>query len=121
MDSREYDVGAVDDFRPGEVRRKSIGKRGIAIVRRDDNFYALRDLCPHQGAQLSTGTLSGTPRPCLPGEDIVLDRIGKILICPWHGWEFDVANGRSTDSPCSGRVRTYPVRVCEGRVMVNVG
>jgi 3-phenylpropionate/trans-cinnamate dioxygenase ferredoxin subunit len=121
MDSKEHDVGAVSEFEPGEIRKKMVGSRAIAIVRKGDSFLAVRDLCPHQGAPLSSGTVSGTPRRCVPGEEIVLDRVGEILICPWHGWEFDLISGGTLDNPRSGRVRTYPVRVKGNRVIVNIG
>ena len=38
-------------------------------------------------------------------------REGEILRCPWHGWEFDVTNGRSIFNPHAVRVRKYPVAV----------
>jgi 3-phenylpropionate/trans-cinnamate dioxygenase ferredoxin subunit len=38
-------------------------------------------------------------------------REGEILRCPWHGWEFDVTNGRSIYNPHKVRVRAYEVTV----------
>jgi len=121
MASTEYDVGDVTDFPAAQAQRRKAGSRHLAIVRRDESFFAVRDICPHQGARLSSGTVSGTPKNCLPGEEVVLDRVGEVLICPWHGWEYDLVTGKTLDNPSSGRVRTYPVRVEGGRVLVNVG
>ncbi len=120
MDSVEHDVGAVSDFEPGRPHRLQVAERPIVLVRKEEDFYALRDICPHQGAPLSAGIVSGTPKPCLPGEEIVLDRVGEILICPWHGWEFDLRKGQAIANPGRGRVKTYPVRVEGDRVMVDV-
>ena len=43
------------------------------------------------------------------------------LSCPWHGWEYDVRTGRSLCEPEKVRVRTYPARVEDGRVLVELG
>jgi 3-phenylpropionate/trans-cinnamate dioxygenase ferredoxin subunit len=40
-------------------------------------------------------------------------RDGEILRCPWHGWEFDLRNGRSVVDPTNTRVRSYDVVVGE--------
>ena len=50
------------------------------------------------------------PAPPKPGE-IIWERDGQILRCPWHGWEFDIASGRSVFNPHRLRVRTYDVTV----------
>jgi 3-phenylpropionate/trans-cinnamate dioxygenase ferredoxin subunit len=47
-----------------------------------------------------------------PGE-ITYTREGEILRCPWHGWEFDLATGRSVFDPNRTRVKSYPVEVEE--------
>ena len=56
------------------------------------------------------GTITGTARSTNPGE-IIWERDGQILRCPWHGWEFDIATGRSVFNPHRLRVRTYDVTV----------
>ena len=93
MASRRVDLGAIDDFADGQARRVEVGMRGLVVVRRGATFHVLRDICPHQGARLSDGRVTGTALECPPGADIVLGRDGEILSCPWHGWEFDLATG----------------------------
>ncbi len=90
--------------------------RGVALLRRGGQWWALRDVCPHQGARLSRGTMRGRVAPCLPGERITLNDEEPVLVCPWHGWEFDVVTGRSLADPCRQRVRSYDVKVEAGRV-----
>ena len=46
-------------------------------------------------------------------------REGEIIRCAWHGWEFEIATGRSLVDPRI-RARTYPVEVADGRVYVVV-
>jgi 3-phenylpropionate/trans-cinnamate dioxygenase ferredoxin subunit len=58
--------------------------------------------------------------PCLPGQEIDIEREGEILVCPWHGWEFDLATGCSLLDPERVRVRAYPARLEGGRVLVDM-
>lgn len=45
--------------------------------------------------------------------EIAFDPSRRILQCPWHGWEFDVASGRSVFNPHRTRVKAYDVSVGE--------
>jgi len=119
MASRAHDIGAAADFAPGLLRRVEVEGRALVVLRRGEEFVALRDLCPHQGAPLSAGELGGTPLPCRPGEPIQYGRMGEVLTCPWHGWEFDVGTGRALAHP-QARVRVYPVRREGGRLWVEL-
>ena len=120
MALKTIDIGAVDDFEAGRARRVEAGGRALSVVRGDERFYALRDICPHQGAPLSAGKVGGTAMPCRPGEEISYGRLGEIITCPWHGWQFDLATGRALIEPDRIRVRAYPVSVIAGRVVVHM-
>ena len=96
----------VDQIPTGESRAFSITtKRGskieIALFNLGGTFYAISNVCIHQGGPLSKGALEG-----------------DIVTCPWHGWKYSVKNGRS---PHEGgdSVSSYPVQVSQGRVYVN--
>ena len=52
----------------------------------------MRNHCPHKGAPVCKGILGGTWLPCGPGE-MVYGRDGEVLVCPWHGFEFDLLSG----------------------------
>lgn len=99
-----------DEISPGEVKNVSVGGRSIAVVRSGDEFYALRNSCAHQGAQLSEGRLTGTMLPSEVGE-YRYGRKGEILRCPWHNWEYDIKTG-CTVHDSDKRVATYSV-VCD--------
>ncbi|MCB1122363.1 MAG: Rieske (2Fe-2S) protein, partial [Verrucomicrobiae bacterium] len=92
----------------------------LLLVRKGDRFFAVRDVCPHAGARLSAGRLTGLA--CVERPDSVgsYERAGEIISCPWHGWEFDLTTGQSLVSPDRLRVATYPVKVVEGRVKVEI-
>ena len=88
----------------------TVGSRSIGVFNVSGRYYALRNACPHQGAPLCRGSVTGTTLPGPPGcYDYA--REGEIVRCPWHGWEFDITTGRSVFNPHKVRVRAYPVAV----------
>lgn len=103
-------ICAVSELPPGERKIVKVKGRSIGVFNIDGKFYALRNTCPHQGAPLCLGSLKGTTSPSKPGE-YIWSREGEILRCPWHGWEFDVKNGRSIHNPHRTLVRAYEVSI----------
>jgi 3-phenylpropionate/trans-cinnamate dioxygenase ferredoxin subunit len=103
-------VGTTDEIGPGQRKIVEIDGRSIGIFNVDGRYYALRNTCPHAGARLCEGTLSGLVTSDGPGE-YTYEREGEILRCPWHGWEFDVTTGRSWFDPARTRVRAYETTV----------
>lgn len=93
--------------------------RSIGVFNVGGELFAVRNACPHQGGPLCQGVLSGRAAPGRPGEYRYVRR-GEILRCPWHGWEFDIRTGRSEFDPTGTRVRTYPVRIEDGSVVVDL-
>lgn len=87
--------------------------RSIGVFNVGGEFFALRNVCPHQGGPLCQGVLSGFVVAGAPGEYRYLRR-GEILRCPWHGWEFDLRTGQSYVDPARTRVRIYPVELVPG-------
>jgi naphthalene 1,2-dioxygenase system ferredoxin subunit len=98
----EVRVAAEADLRDGEVRHLKVGKRDIALARVRGDYFAISNVCRHAFAPLSDGFLDGYE-----------------LMCPLHGWRYDVRDGM-TDHP-GAEVRTYPVAVRDGEVFVTVG
>ena len=91
----------VDEFPPGTVRTVRIGKREVALARVGDEFFALGNVCRHAFGPLGQGFIDG-------GE----------VVCPWHGWRFNVRDG-TTDHP-GADVAVYPVTIRDGWVFVTV-
>ena len=72
-------------------------------------IHAYRNACPHAGAPVCRGRVSGTSMPSKVHEYIYgLD--GCILRCPWHGWEFDLRSGRHIADP-KNRLKEVPVEM----------
>ena len=59
----ETRFGGIDSLPPGTRKRFEAAGRAIAVFNADGTFYALRDICPHQGAALSGGKTSSSVRP----------------------------------------------------------
>jgi nitrite reductase/ring-hydroxylating ferredoxin subunit len=103
-------VGRLSEFTPGTRRIVTVGGRSIGVFNIRGQFYALRNRCPHQGAPLCLGRVKGTTLSSKPYE-YVYGRDQEIIQCPWHGWEFEIATGRTYFNPHRMRVKTYDVTV----------
>jgi nitrite reductase/ring-hydroxylating ferredoxin subunit len=110
---KKYVVANVKEISPGQRKIMTIAGRSIGIFNIDGEFFALRNRCPHAGAPLCEGVLSGLVHSKSPG-DYTYTRKGEILRCPWHQWEFDVKTGQSWFDPVKTRVRSYDVKVEQG-------
>jgi nitrite reductase (NADH) small subunit len=115
----EHVVLARDRLRPGDVQRVAVEGRALALVcTSSGELFALRDVCPHQQAPLSEGILERM----VDGQDPTDIRVTnqEILRCPWHQYEFDLATGCSLGDPERLRVKSYPVFVRNGEVVIRM-
>ena len=114
------DVGATQEFEEGAPRIMTLDGREVGVVRWNSEFFALRNLCPHQTAPLCLGRLLP---PINSGGAVGTIEVGgdtPVIACPWHGWEFDIRTGESVWDPAY-RVRSYQTTVRDGRVLVEMG
>ncbi len=96
-------VARSTDIAPGEARVARVRYREFALYNVDGRIYATGNRCPHQGGSLADGFLEG-PR----------------IVCPLHGWAFDVRTGAAAYPAQPGRVKVYPVKVENGEVWVDL-
>ncbi len=109
-----------DAVAPGAMAVVRVLGRELAVARTpDDRWYAIRGTCPHQGAPLGRGMLTGTFVPSDVGE-FVYGRDAEVVRCPWHRYEFDVTTGRSLHDPEGCRVASYDVRVVGDDVLIEL-
>lgn len=94
-------IARVEDIPEGTGNHVKVGKRDIALFHTRGEFFALSNLCRHAFGPLSEGFLDG-----------------YTVVCPWHGWRYDLRDG-TTDHP-NADVRTYPVTVRNGEVLVTL-
>ena len=112
-----HDVAAEDEIVDGEPAIARIGGREIGVMRdpRTNGLIAIRNRCPHSGARLCLGSVEQRVEGDPGGRYRWADR--TVVVCPWHGWEFDAATGECPED-ADFRVAVYPVRVENGRVLV---
>jgi nitrite reductase (NADH) small subunit len=114
----DHVVCAASDIAPGERRIVDVAGRSIGVFNVGGRFYALHNGCPHKGGALCAGRITGTVLPTTE-RTFAYGRVGEILRCSRHGWEFEIATGRALADP-RVRARTYPVSVEAGHVVVTV-
>ena len=93
----------VDDFEDEDVEQLKVGPLAIAVYRAKGEFYATQDLCTHEHAYLSDG--------------IVID---CVVECPFHQGRFDVRSGKALGAPVAVSLKTYRVKIVDGRIYVAV-
>jgi nitrite reductase (NADH) small subunit len=89
----------------------------IAVFRVNDEFHAIANYCVHQGGPLCEGELCG--RTVVNKDDWgwEYDDTQKHVLCPWHGWVFDVTTGENVDTK-KYSVPTYEVEVQDNEIFV---
>jgi nitrite reductase/ring-hydroxylating ferredoxin subunit len=105
-------VARLDEFPADSRRIVSVGGREIGVFRVDERFYAVRNRCPHQGGPLCIGRVFPRILSEVPGR-FELNEGPPLLVCPWHGWQYDMATGQSY-APGDPHVRAYDVSVEHG-------
>ena len=110
-------VARASEIPPGARKLVRLDGRGIVVFNVKGEFFALSDQCPHKGASLSGGKMTGLVESDGPG-DYTYTRAGEIVRCPWHGWEFDVRTGRSYCDPRRMRLMQFNVTVEPGAKVV---
>jgi nitrite reductase (NADH) small subunit len=114
----EVRVGSVDELRRAGCRVVEVDGRAVGVISVGEEFFAVSDRCPHMGASMSAGSLSGTLVAADPHE-YVFGKEDRVLRCPWHGWEFDLETGRSLLEPHRNGLRTYRVTQRDGDVVLH--
>jgi nitrite reductase (NADH) small subunit len=113
-------VCGVEELPEGTHIIAEVGARlSIGVYNIQGRFVAVRNYCPHAGAPVCEGVLTGAIV-----SDGVYERhvahVGQILKCPWHAWEFKLPEGTTITEPAY-RLKTYPVTVEAGKVIVDLG
>jgi nitrite reductase/ring-hydroxylating ferredoxin subunit len=96
-------VATVQEVPPGQAKQSTINGRTLAVFNIGGKFHAIDDTCPHSGAPLSEGMVSGTE-----------------VTCPWHGARFDLSSGAHLCPPARSGVTAYKVQVVGDEVQVDV-
>lgn len=116
----EHDLGPVTDYPQGKPIAVDVDRKRVVLVRDGDKIFALRDICPHQGAALSAGRVISACRMRRANDRWVESGL-RALQCPWHGWSFGLDNGKALFTESGSRVRSYSAWVSGGRVRLKTG
>ncbi len=104
MAAEWVDACAADAIEKEDVIRFDHGDRTFAIVRTDDDRYFATDgYCTHEQAHLADGLV-----------------MGVIIECPKHNGRFDFRTGAAKGAPVCVDLKTYPVKVENGRVKLQL-
>ena len=113
--AKQVDVAAESDLVEGTMKAVSVEGQEVLLVRTQEGFHAVGNICPHMKGRLSEGTLEG-----------------NIVTCPRHGSQFNVRNGENVrwlkgSGLTSGIAKfvkpprplnSYKVEVKAGRILV---
>lgn len=96
-------AAARDAVPEGDVIAVKVAGKEIALYEVDGEIYATDNLCTHGAARMSDGFLEG-----------------REIECPLHQGRFDVCTGKAMCAPLTDDIKTYPVRIENLRVMLQL-
>ena len=102
--SKWTDVAAEADLFEGAGIPVSPGGRDIALFAVEGEVFATDNLCTHGNAKLCDGFVEG-----------------HEIECPFHQGRFDLRSGAPTLAPCTEAIKTWPVKIEAGRVLLDLG
>jgi 3-phenylpropionate/trans-cinnamate dioxygenase ferredoxin subunit len=117
---KRFPVGAVSEFPDRTVKIVKTDSGEIGVVHWGDAFYAVRNICPHEGAELCAGTVKPLVKAGEKLGTLKVDADVPVVACPWHGWEFDARDGKSIFGDPKLRVKSYSVAVEGDEVIIEV-
>lgn len=95
------DAGPAAALADGQTVSVDVGRRTVLLVRSGEDYFAIEDLCTHDGAELAGGTIEGTE-----------------IICPRHGARFCLRTGEALTPPAYEPVRVFATKVEGGHLWV---
>ena len=97
---RWIDLCGVDEIPDSGGGFATLENRGLAVFRVADRVHVVDNRCPHAGGSLSGGFVDN-----------------GCVICPWHGWPFDITTGQCPDNG-QWNIRVYTAKVVNDRVHI---
>ena len=94
-------IAHINDIQPLQMKVFQFYDEEVCVVNVDGKYYAINNICTHEGGPLADGNLEGYE-----------------VECPWHGSKFDVRTGEVTNPPASEPEPTYEVKVDGNNILV---
>ncbi|HKZ72653.1 MAG TPA: non-heme iron oxygenase ferredoxin subunit [Steroidobacteraceae bacterium] len=101
MESGWVDIGPADSVTEDAGLSAEVDGYVVLVVRCGDALYAVEDRCTHDGEPLDGGEIAACE-----------------VVCPRHGARFDLRSGEALTPPAYEPLRTFPVRIDAGRVLI---
>ncbi|MEO9363666.1 MAG: non-heme iron oxygenase ferredoxin subunit [Nitrososphaera sp.] len=101
MNSDYVKVADTKDIQPSQMKVVEVAGESICIVNVNGEYYAIGNVCTHEGGPLNEGTLEAYE-----------------VECPWHGSKFDVRTGEVTNSPADVPVPSHEVKVDGSSILI---
>lgn len=98
-----HPVATADSIAPGDYAQAEVDDLLIAVFNVSGEFYAIEDICTHDGGELTGGSLDN-----------------DVVICPRHGARFCLRTGAALSPPAYEPTRAFPTRIQDGIVEVDV-
>lgn len=95
------DVLAENALADGEHAVVDVAGVDVALFKLDGQYYALEDVCTHDGAEIASG-----------------EREGDVIICPRHGARFCIKTGAVLSAPAYEDIQSFAVCIANGRIMI---
>ena len=100
--AEQLSLGPADDIRVGTSQVFFVDGREISVFRREQNWFAIDNHCPHSGASLAAGKCSES-----------------VVTCGWHHWQFDLRTGEAIGRP-GFKVGTHTLEVRDGELWITL-
>lgn len=116
----EHELMDDADLAEGSSRIMEVDGVEIGVIKSNGIVYAFRNICPHEGGPVCTGTVTGhLEQGPETNWELKWARDGEVLYCPWHGTDFDLCTSKSM-SKKPLQLKTYPVKVEDGKITITM-
>jgi len=102
-DVRWFDICSLEEISQTPLRRVKVANMEFAVSFKDGRAGVVSNVCNHVGGPLADGRLDG-----------------EYIVCPWHNWKFHRCTGAGEPGFEADCVPAYPVKVENGRVLVDL-
>lgn len=90
------------ELNEGQMKAVRVKGRPILLVRQSGEVFGVSNICPHMGCSFQGGILNG-----------------YVVMCPCHGWKFDVRNGQYQENPLTA-LTCYRCKIENGKIYVEI-
>ena len=94
-------VARIDELAPGQWKSLDVDGAQVAVFNLNGRYFAIEDVCTHDGGQLGGGSVEGAE-----------------IVCPRHGARFCIRTGAALTAPAYEATAKFPVRIENGEVQL---